>query len=322
MGEGGQAIGDYGAVNLSLRRQRVRLVLGFSPGSASDQIARAIAAPLAERLGIPVHIELRPGKNGADAACEVAASLADGHTLFVATLGTHALAPHLTAQLPYDPLADFAPVSLLARAPLLLACHPSVSARSTRELIDLARALPGELTYATSAVGGAPHLAAELFQAMAEIEMRHVRFERTGELYRDLEAGRVSLSFNNMMSVLPRCRDGALRALGVSTSERSKAAPDLPAIAEAGLPGYEVANWLGIVAPRATPSSVLVELSAAIAGAVQCAAVAGPFLEAGVTPCGTTPDEFARFISAEIDRWQPIAARFRHAAVSLPQHER
>jgi tripartite-type tricarboxylate transporter receptor subunit TctC len=315
MGEGRPAGRDHRSVKPLAKEQPLRLVVGFSPGSASDRIAKAIAGPLAERLGRPVHIELRPGSNGADAAQEVAASVADGQTLFVATLGTHALAPHLAARLSYDPLADFAPVSLLARAPLLLACHPSVPAGSTRELIDLARARPRELSYATSAIGGAPHLAAELFQAMAEIEMRHVRFDRTEALYQELEAGSVSLSFNNMMSMLPRCRDGVLRPLGITTSERSEVAPDLPAIAEAGLPGYDVANWLGVVAPKHTPPAVLRELATAMSDAVQCVAVAGPFRAAGVTPCGSTAEEFGRFMAAEIERWKPLVMRFKQAKV-------
>jgi tripartite-type tricarboxylate transporter receptor subunit TctC len=296
------------------RQRPLRLLLGFSPGSASDQIARLIAQPLAERLGNAVQIEHRIGRNGADAASEVAASAADGHTLFVATLGTHALAPHLDARLSYDPLADFAPVSLLSRAPMLLACHPAVAAGSARELIELARARSRELAYATSAIGGAPHLAAELFQEMAGIEMRHVRYDRTEQLYRELESGLVSLSFNNMISMLPRCRAGALRPLGISALARSEAAPDLPTIAESGLPGYEVSNWLGIVAPKATPPATLAELSAALRDAMRSEAVARPLHAAGVAPCGSSPEEFERFMLAEIRRWKPIVTRFRHAA--------
>lgn len=296
------------------RRRPVRLVLGFSPGSASDQVARLIAGPLAERIGKPVRIERRPGRNGAVAASEVAAGAADGHTLFVATLGTHALAPHLDPRLSYDPLVDFAPVSLLSRAPMLLACHPAVAAGSARELIELARARPRELAYATSATGGAPHLAAELFQEMAGVEMRHARYDHTERLYEELESGLVSLSFNNIMSMLPRCRAGTLRPLGISALERSEAAPDLPTIAESGLPGYEVSNWLGIVAPKATPPATLAELSAAVRDVMRSEAVVRPLHAAGVAPCGSSPEEFRRFMLGEIRRWGPIVARFRHVA--------
>lgn len=314
MGKGRRASAHLGGMKPAPRQRPLRLLLGFSPGSASDQIARAIAGPLAERIGKPVQIERRPGRNGAIAASEVAASAADGHTLFVATLGTHALAPCLGKPLSYDPLADFAPVSLLSRAPMLLACHPAVAAGSARELIELARARPRELAYATSAIGGAPHLAAELFQEMAGIEMRHVRYDRTEQLYRELESGLVSLSFNNMMSMLPRCRDNVLRPLGISARERSKAAPDVPTIAESGLPGYEVSNWLGIVAPQGTPPATLAELSAALREVMRSEAVARPLHVAGVAPCGSTPEAFGEFISAEIARWKPIVTRFRHTA--------
>ncbi|MFH1705037.1 MAG: tripartite tricarboxylate transporter substrate-binding protein [Patescibacteria group bacterium] len=293
------------------KMQPVRLVLGFSPGSASEQIARAIAPAWSKCLGRSIEIELRPGDNGVRAACFVAKSAADGQTVFMATLGTHVLAYHLASKAQYDPLQDFAPVSLIAHAPLLLACHPSLPAGSTAELIDLAGRNPGELTYATSAIGGAPHLAAELFQAMAGIQLSHVRYDETEKLYDDLEAGAVSLSFNNIMSMLPRCKRRALRALAVTGSSRSAAAPDLPTIAEAALPGYAVSNWLGIVAPRTTPHAVVYGMAETIATAVHSDNVARSLESAGVTPCGSTPDAFAKFMAKEIIRWGPVVARFR-----------
>jgi putative tricarboxylic transport membrane protein len=283
----------------------VRLVLGFSPGSASDEIARALVPAWAARLGCTVTIELRPGANGAKAAREVAASAPDGHTLFMATLGTHALAPHLPERVGYDPLRDFVPVSLIARSPLVLACHAGVPASSTRELIDLARADPGALTYGTSAIGGAPHLAAELFQAMAGVVMRHVRYDTTEQLYEDLEAGMISLSFNNIMSMLRHCRNGQLRAVAVSGATRSTVAPELPTIAESGVPGYEISNWLGIVAPRGTPDHLVAALRDALAG-VSLPQLSG----AGVEYRPSTPQEFGQFIAREIERWGPVVRRF------------
>ena len=234
----------------------VRLIVGFSAGSASDLIARGLKSELSRELGARVEIELRPGGNGAPAACEVATSEADGKTLFMATMGTHALAPHLGETLPYDPVQHFAPVSLVALAPLVLACHESLEVSNAHELIELARTRPGEITYGTSAVGGAPHVAAELFQSLAGIEMRHVRYEHTERLYKELEAGLISISFNNIMSMLPRCRGGSLKALAVTSAGRSAVAPDVPTLIESGLPGYEVTNWVGIVAPKNTPSAV------------------------------------------------------------------
>lgn len=308
MGESRQGIGSVG------RLKAIRLVLGFSPGSASDEIARALAPALSRTLGASIDIELRPGANGSTAAAQVADAPADGNTLFVATLGTHALAPHLNPALPYDPVHHFSPVSLVAKAPLVLACHPSLDIENAQALIALARAQPSALGYGTSAVGGAPHLAAELFQDMAGIALCHVRFDRTGDLYNELEAGRIALSFNNAMSMLPRCRSGRLQALGVTSTERSLAAPEIPALGADTLPGYDVSNWVGIVAPRATPRAVVGDLSAAIAAALQDEEVRETFLRAGVTPSPTTPENFAAFIAAEIARWGPVTARFRNVS--------
>jgi tripartite-type tricarboxylate transporter receptor subunit TctC len=176
----------------SIRRLKtIRLVLGFSPGSASDEIARAVAPALSRALGASIEIDRRGGANGSIAAAHVAAAPADGN---VATLGTHALAPHLTSALPYDPVRHFSPLSLIAEAPLTLACHVSLGVENAQALIEVARARPSALSFGTSAVGGAPHLAAELFQHEAGIAMRHVRFDRTAELYEELEAGRVALT--------------------------------------------------------------------------------------------------------------------------------
>lgn len=308
MGKRGKARRDLRTVK-SEPREHLRLVLGFSRGSLSDHIAGIVSGALSAALDKHVDIELRPGQNGVSAASEVAASEPDGKTLFLATLGTHAIAPNLANGAPYDPLRDFACVSLIAKSPLLLACHPDIGVTSIPELIDLAKSGNPALTYATSAIGGAPHLAAEMFQTMAGIAMRHVRYDETRRLYRDLEAGRVALSFNNLISMLPRCRRGVLRALGVSSAKRSSVAPEIPTIAESGVPGYEVTNWVGIVAPRATSGKCLEDLGHAATAAVRSDAVSAALLAAGVTPCGGAPEMFALFMAAEVERWREIASR-------------
>src|SRR6185503_17131238 len=195
-------------------------------------------------------------------------------------------------------------------APLLLACHPSLPISNVSDLVEVARRDPRAVSYGTSAVGGAPHLAAELFQHMAGIELRHVRVDHVDRLYDDLEAGRIAVSFNNMMSMLPRCKHQTLRALGVTSARRSAAAEEIPTSAESGLPGYEVATWLGIVAPRRTPAPVVAELNAAVGTALANAAIVETFRAAGVTPCGGTPQAFFDFIAREIARWGPVVARF------------
>jgi tripartite-type tricarboxylate transporter receptor subunit TctC len=291
----------------------VRLVLGFSPGSLSDHVARTLYGVFAEQLGAPVTIALMPGQNGITAARKVAATAPDGGTLFMATLGTHAIAPYLLDALPYDPLRDFTCVSLVSRSPMLLACHPSLEVSSVSELIQRARST--ELTYATSAIGGAPHLAAALFERLAGVTMRHVRYDETKRLYRDLEAGRVALSFNNIISMLPRCRSGALRALAVSSSERSPIALDIPTMAEAGVAGYEMTNWTGIAGPAGMAESTRDGLSAAVSAAVRSARVSAALAVQGIIPCGGTAGAFAAFIRAEIEKWRPVVAQLRGATV-------
>jgi tripartite-type tricarboxylate transporter receptor subunit TctC len=289
----------------------IRLVLGFSPGSASDLIARALLPELGRQLGQPVTADLHQGEGGAVGAQIAARSAPDGYTLFMATLGTHGLTPHRGRSLPYDPVRHFAPVSLVARLPLVLACHPSVEADSVGQLIALARARPGHLTYASSAIGGAPHLAAELFQSMAQVEMAHVVYDNTEKLYADLVAGRIALSFNNVLSMAQRIQAGALRGLAVTAGERSRVLPHLPTISGAGLAGYEVTNWLGIVAPARTPPATVRVLNQGIAAAVRSQAVREQLDAVGVEAWSSTPGEFASHIQRELARWAPVVARFR-----------
>jgi tripartite-type tricarboxylate transporter receptor subunit TctC len=298
--------------------RHIRIVVGFSAGSASDQVARTIAPALSAALRREIEIVLRPGNNGADAACEVAGSAPDGATLFVATLGTHALAAHLDARLPYDPLRDFVPISLLTKSPLVLGVHAALGIRSVHALVERALAQPGGLTYGTSAIGGAPHLAAELFQALTGVEMRHVRYGHTERLYDDLADGSLALSFNNMMSMLPRCLDGTIRALAVTTASRSRAADELPTLVECGVDGYEMSNWLALLAPRGTAQAAIQETREAIVQALADDAVGTALRRGGVDPIGSTSDELAQFMAAELARWRPVVARFRDTAPSPP----
>ena len=291
----------------------LRIVVGFSAGSASDDIANLIAKPLGKALQRPVNIERIPGKNGAHGAMAVARAPADGNTLFVATLGTHALAPHVRKDLPYDPQRDFEPVSLLTQAPMLLACHPALPVRDLPDFVAYARANPGMLAYGTSAIGGAPHLAAELFQAVSGVQLRHTRYDETQQLYADLEAGRIALSFNNIMSMLPRCNAGKLRTLGVTASERSAVALQVPTLAESGIVGGEVSNWLGLVAPRGMAAAQVDAISTAARTVIGSASVAAVLGAAGITPCGSTPGGFGQFMDAELIRWKPVVTRFSAA---------
>lgn len=289
------------------------LVIGFSAGSASDDIANLIATPLGAALGRRVVTERIAGDNGARAAKAVAQAAPDGNTLFVATLGTHALAPHVRKDLPYDPLQDFAPASLLTQAPMLLACNSGLQVEDVPSLIAHARKHPGEITYGTSAIGGAPHLAAELFQAVTGVQLRHQRYAETNELYVDLESGLIDLSFNNIMSMLPRCRTGKLRALGITSTQRCPVAPHITTLAEHGVYGCEVSNWVGLVAPRGTAAAIVDTISQAVASVITHRDIAGKLMAAGISPMGSLPMAFERFMAAELTRWQPVVARFTAA---------
>lgn len=285
----------------------IRLVVAASPGSAADILARAVAPALSTRLRQTVTTELHQGENGVSGARLVAGSEPDGYTLLMTSLHIHAIAPSLHHALPYDVVNDFSPVSLVARCPLLLAVHPSVAAHSVNELTQLARKQPGILTFASSAVGGSPHLAAELYQKMADVEMKHVCYDRTQELYADLVAGRISLSFNNIMSMLPLLSAGKLRGIAVTGATRSSVVPHLPTMAESGLAGYEVTNWLGVVAAARVDPRIIATLNGAIVGALQSDAVKQNLTASGVEIAGSTASEFAHHIRSELARWAPIA---------------
>src|SRR6478752_10405996 len=249
--------------------QSVRFVVGFTPGGPSDILARALGAKLADMLGQTVVVENRPGAGGNLAAEVVAKSPPDGNTWLLGNnsiLATNqALYPHLG----YDPVKDFAPVALVAIQPNILVVHPSVPAHSVKELIAYARANPGKLNYASSGAGAAAHLAGELFKAMTGVEMVHVPYKGAQPALTDVIAGQCQLMFATSASVIPYIKAGRLRALAVTTAKRSRSVPDLPTIAESGVPGFEAITWHGIVVPSATPATTIERLNRAINHALQ-----------------------------------------------------
>ena len=284
----------------------LRLIVAASHGSAADILARAVAPPLSARLCRPVNVELHQGENGVAGARLVAQSRPDGHTLFMTSLHIHAVGPSLHAAPPYDVIKDFSPISLVARCPLLLAVNPSVPAHTLEELTLLARERAGALTFASSAIGGSPHLAAALYQKMTGVSMKHVCYERTLQLYADLVEGRISLSFNNIMSMLPLLSADKLRGIAVTGTTRSSVVPHLPTVAESGLPGYEVTNWLGIVAPAGVDAEVITTLNDAVATALQSAGVKQDFVACGMEIVASSAAEFARHIRSELTKWAPL----------------
>jgi len=284
----------------------IRIIVPFPAGGIADLFGRVIAQKFNEAWGQPAVVENRPGAGGNIGAEIVAKSPPDGYTLVTGSIGTHAVNVSLFSKLPYDPIRDFAPVSLIMEAEGLLVLHPSVPARTVKELIALARARPGQLSYASAGNGTAAHLSGELFKSMAKVDMVHVPYKGNVPAIVDLIAGQTSLLFATMPTVLPQVQAGRLKALAVTSSARSPAAPELPTIAEAALPGYSVTNWIGIFAPAGTPRDVVMKLNAEIVRIMQAPDIQKRLLNEGAKFTPWTPDEFAGFVKSEIAKWAKV----------------
>ncbi|MCC7417706.1 MAG: tripartite tricarboxylate transporter substrate binding protein [Acidobacteria bacterium] len=284
----------------------VRIVVGVPPGGTTDVVARLVGQKLAGQLGQQVVIDNRGGAGGNIGAELVAKSAADGYTLFLATIGTMTINPHLYRQMPFDTLRDFAAVSQLTSMPQVLALHPSIPARTLRDLIALARAQPGNLNFASGGSGTAIHLAGELFKSMTGTQMVHVPYKGSAPAMTDLLSGQVSLMFDQIVTAMPHVQSGRLRALGVTTAKRSAIAPDLPTLAESGLPGYEITTWHGLLAPAGTPREIVAKLSGEAARALQAADVREKFAGQGVDPVSSTPEQFHAFMQSELEKWGKV----------------
>jgi tripartite-type tricarboxylate transporter receptor subunit TctC len=284
----------------------VRLLIGFSAGGGADTVARSVAPRLAEALGQQVVVENRPGANGIIAADLAARASPDGYTLLVAP-GNYAFAPAMIAKLPFDMTAAFAPVSMLAVTPLLVVVHPSLPVRDMKGLIALARQQPGKLTYASGGIGGSAHLATELFRSLTATDVVHVPYKGTGAAIADLNGGQVPLCFCTLPSVLGQTKGGRLRALAVTTNKRSAALPEIPTVAEAGVPGYEMGQWYGLLAPAGTPAAIVERLNAEAGRALQHPELRKRFLSEGAESAHGTPAAFGAFFQAEIALWMRVA---------------
>ena len=280
----------------------LHLLVGFSEGSASNIVAQMIGPALGKALNQTVRIERILGENGALCAERVARAAPDGRTLAIA-IQANIIGSLMHAKKRYAPLVDFAPVALFAKSPMVLAASNALGVTTVADLIALARSQPGQLTYAASALGGAPHLAGVLFNLMADIRMQLRVYAETNELYADLAEGRIAATFNNIMSALPLARAGKLRILAVTGVERSPRAPDVPTLDEAALPGYEIMNSIGLVAPAATPASIVARINAATAQAVRAPEVRQSLLASGMEPVVASPGAFATHLRAEMERW-------------------
>ena len=284
----------------------IRFISPFAPGGSTDTLARVIGQKLNEAWGQPVLVDNRPGAGGTIAAEIVAKAPPDGYTILLTSVSAHAISPALRSRLTYDPVRDFAAVSQVASGHNILALHPSVPATSVKELIALARVRPGELTFSTGGSGTPAHIGAELFKSMAKVNMTHVPYKGGGPAAIALLSGEVSLTFGSIATVLPQMRAGKVRALAVTGSKRAAAAPDLPTIGEAGIPGYELNSWYGVVAPAATLPEIVAKLSAEIVRSLRAQDVRDRLAHEGVEPAGTTPAEFSAYIKAEIEKWAKV----------------
>jgi len=283
----------------------VRIVVPFSAGGPNDIIARLVAHRLGEALGQQMVIDNRPGAGGNIGTDSVAKAPPDGYTLLSAGPGSLITNP-LIGKVPYDTPRDFAPVSLMAGAPNVLVVHPSVPAKSVDELIALARAQPGRLNYASAGAGSNAHLAAALFAAMAGVELAHVPYRGTGPGLNDLAAGQVQLAIFGIPPVLPHVKRGALRALAVTGKRRSAELPDVPTVDEAGVPGYEVNPWYGLLAPAGTPAPIVARLSAEVTKIVRAPEMRDKLAAQGAEAAGGTPEEFAAVIRADTVLWTRV----------------
>ena len=284
----------------------IRLIVPSSAGSPPDIRARWLAERLRPVLGQPIVVDNRPGAAGMIGTDLAARSPADGYTLVMVHQGTLALNPHLYANLPYDPIKDFAPVSRLVVSAMMLAVHPSVPANSVAELLRLAKEKPGQLNFGTAGTGSPPYMAAELFRHMAHIDVWHIPYKSAPAAQMDLIAGRITYTIDGISMQQPQVRAGRLRALGVTSAHRLPGLPDIPTIAESGLPGYEYWAWMGVCAPAGTPKEVVARLNAEITKIVRTPEVRAWFEEQGGEPITETPEQFAVYIKSELARWGKI----------------
>lgn len=295
-----------GALAQSYPAKPIRIVVAFAPGGPSDFAARVISQRLPKLLGQQVVVDNRAGAGGLVGAEHVAKSQPDGYTLLIANVGMLSVARYLYSKLPYDPGRDFAPITNLIGGPSWLIVHPSVPVHSAKELIALAKARPGQLTYGSAGVGQVSHLNGELFKIMAGVDIVHVPYKGTGQITPDLIGGQISMSFSTDIQSLLLGKAGKLRMLAVTSLKRSPAAPEVPTVDESGLKGFEVLNWNGIVAPAGTPREIIARLNRDFVKVIQLPEVKQLVGAQGNIVIGDTSEEFDAYIRAESDKWSKV----------------
>ena len=284
----------------------VKLIVPFPPGGGNDVIGRVIAQKLSDRWGQTVVVDNRAGANGIVGLQALTQSAPDGYTLAVGAAGPLAVNPSLYARLPYDPIKDFAPITNMVNYPLLLVTHPSVPVKNVRELVALAKAKPDQLSYASPGSGNSGHLAGELFNSMAGVQTVHVPYKGQGPALTDLLSGQVSMLYSSIPSVIQQVKSGQLRALAVGSAKRLPSLPDIPTLAESGVPGYEAYSWVGLVAPAHTPADIVKKIHRDVSDILKDKEVAEKLNQQGALPVGDTPEEFGLYIKSEIAKWGKV----------------
>jgi tripartite-type tricarboxylate transporter receptor subunit TctC len=284
----------------------IRMVLPYPPGGGSDTIARPLAQKLSESLGQQVVVENRGGANGNIGMEHAARAAPDGYTIVLALTAQLAVNPGLYAKVPYDPIRDYVPITLLGTGTYVLVVHPSLPVKSVKELIALARVRPGQIAYSSSGNGSGGHLAAELLNSMAGIRMLHVPYKGGGPALVDLIAGQVQVLFSTQLASWPHIQGGRIRALAVSTAKRPASIPDLPTVAEAGLPGYDAGVWYGILAPAGTPREIITRLNAEIVRVLNLPDYRKFLVGNAIDPIGGPPEQLGQYIRTELVKWAKV----------------
>jgi tripartite-type tricarboxylate transporter receptor subunit TctC len=295
-----------GACAQSFPTKPIRWVVPFAPGGSTDTLARTLAVKLSDALGQQVVVDNRPGASGNIGMEIVARAPADGHTILLGYIANVAIAPSLYEKLPFDPVKDYEPITLLATSPNVLVAHPTVAAKNLKELIALAKSQPGKLNYASASIASVGHLTGELLNDLAGIKMTHVAYKGSGQAVTDLLGGHIQLMFSGFSSTLPHIKSGKLRALAQTGEKRSPALPDVPTIAESGFPKFEATAWYGVHAPAKTPKPVVNRLNAELVKALKLPDVSERLGSLGFEIAATTPEHYGNYIRSEIKKWAKV----------------
>ena len=287
----------------------IKWIVPFAPGGTTDILARTVGEKLALALGQPVVIENKPGAGGGVGAEFTAKAAPDGYTIMGGTISTHAINASLYNKLPYDPVKDFVAITLIARVPNMLVVTPAIPAANVKELIALLKANPNKYSFASSGNGTSQHLSGELFKTMAGVEMQHIPYKGSPPALQDVVGGQVTMTFDNITTALPLAKAGKLRALAVTTAKRSAVAPDVPTLAESGLPGFEVGSWQGVFAPAGTPPEIVRRLNVEIVKALNLPDVREKLSGMGAEIVADSPEEFSALVKSEVVKWADVVKK-------------